>query len=98
MIRDKLPLQRFLSYPPTELEDPDFKNQNIPVFFRDPDQNFKKVFFCGHEFFFLVTDTIMFNFWMLLTSNVYLSIILTYLMTTGVFHYRAWLGERNLSD
>ena len=36
-VRDKLPVQRFFDYPPADLEDNLFKDQSMPVFFRDPD-------------------------------------------------------------
>ncbi|KAM3144213.1 hypothetical protein pb186bvf_003675 [Paramecium bursaria] len=97
-VRDKFPLQRLLNLPPAELEDPQFKDQSIPIFYRDPDYSFKKIFFCGHEFFFLISDVMMFSFWMLLTNNVYVAVLLTYLYTNGLFSYRQWVGERNLAD
>lgn len=56
------------------------------------------MFFCGHEYFFLITDTIVFNFWMILVNNTYVSILLTYLISIGIFNYRRWIGERNLAD
>ncbi|CAD8069334.1 unnamed protein product [Paramecium sonneborni] len=97
-VRDKLPVQRFFDYPPADLEENYFKDQSMPVFFRDPDQSFKTMFFCGHEYFFLITDTMIFNFWMILTDNTYLSLMLTYLISAGIFNFRQWVGERNLAD
>jgi hypothetical protein len=34
----------------------------------------------------------------MLTNSVFASILLSYLIIAGMFNYRQWIGERNLSD
>jgi hypothetical protein len=64
---------------------------------RDPDHSFKNIFFCGKEYYLLVGDICIFNFWLMITDNVFAALLLSYFVISGLFSYRQWLGERNLS-
>ena len=45
---------------------------------RDPEFSFQNIFFCGYEYYFLITELIIFNFWLILLDNFVISLMLLY--------------------
>lgn len=92
-IQDKTPFQRLFSYPPVNMD----TLKGTPIFLRDPDLGFQKIFFCGNEFSILITDICIYEMWDLIFKNTLVSILLTYMSIKALVYLRNWFGERNIS-
>ena len=92
-ILDKSALQRFLRMPPVDLSLLD----GTPYFYRDPAIGFESSFLMGKEFTFLLMDIMNFEMFNYTISNLYVAVLLTYLISKTVSYIRQKAGEWNLS-
>ena len=97
-IISKQALARFFNYPPDDVDSDEFRKHNLPFLYEDPDFNVKQLFFSGHEYYFLVTDVMIFNFWLIIVNNFVGAIILLYTTIELMAYIKATLSESNLSD
>ncbi|CAD8175227.1 unnamed protein product [Paramecium pentaurelia] len=97
-IRTKETAQRYFDYPPDELAYDDFNKSQVPYFYKDPDFQYRRVFFSGYEMYFLVTDIIIFTFFVLVTQNVALSILLQYFCTKFFEWLKQEWQKTNISE
>ena len=92
-ILEKTPYQRLFNYPPVNLD----TLKGSPIFLRDYDYGFQRVFFCGNEFSLLLTDISVYEMWDIIFGNTIVAVLMTYITVKGFEKLKLWLGERNIS-
>ena len=92
-IQNKTYYQRFFNYPPINLD----TLEGSPIFLRDPDLGFQKIFFCGNEFSILLVNISIYEMWDIIFGNTLVAIIMSYITFEGILYLRNWFGERNIS-
>lgn len=92
-IKHKTYFQRFFDYPPTNMD----TLEGTPIFLRDPDLGFQKIFYCGNEFSILLIDISIYEMWDIIFGNTLVAIVMTYISIRALVYFRLWLGERNIS-
>ena len=92
-IRNKTYFQRMFNYPPITMD----TLEGTPIFLRDPDLGFQKIFFCGNEFSILLVDISIYEMWDIIFGNTLVAILMTYLSVRSLVYLRNWFGERNIS-
>ena len=95
-IRDKPCLQKLLDFP---VENSNFLQNNIPdiVLYREYGINFDDILFSGMEWEFFVLDVYIFQFWMILIDDIFLSVFLTFICDYGFYYIRGFFGVKNVS-
>ena len=92
-IQDKSYTQRLFKYPPINMS----ALKETPIFLRDPDLGFQKIFFCGNEFSILLVDISIYEMWDIIFANTLVAVIMTYFCVRALVYLRNNFGEKNIS-
>jgi hypothetical protein len=85
--------QRIFTLPPADLA----TLRELPIFYRDQDYSFQKIFFCGNEFNILLTDICIYNMWDVILGNTLKALIITYVFIKFYEMIKVWSGKWNLA-
>ncbi|EGR34301.1 transmembrane protein isoform cra_b, putative [Ichthyophthirius multifiliis] len=85
--------QRLLKMPPT-----DGIQQGLPFFYKDPDMEYKSIFYCGNEWNILLFEMITYLFYDYLTKSTLQAIFITYVFSKFFSFIRDYFGKRNISE
>ena len=95
-IKDKTFCQRIMGY---TINNEGLRLVNAPdlLFYRDYGQNFDDLLFCGMEWEWFIMDLFVFQFFMIILDENFISMILTYLLDNILYYIRCYLGDANVA-
>ena len=67
------------------------------LFYRDYGQNFDDLLFYGMEWEWFVMDLFVFQFFMIILDDVFIPMLLTYLIDNILYYIRCLLGDSNVA-
>ena len=95
-IKDKSFLQRILGY---TIDDTELMKINAPdiLFYRDYGQKFDDVLFSGMEIEWFIMDVFIFQFFMTIGLDEFISMFLTFLVDYLLYYLRSYFGNKNVA-
>ena len=95
-IKDKSFLQRILGY---TIDDNELMKMNAPdiLFYRDYGQKFDDVLFSGMEIEWFIMDLFIFQFFMTIGLDEFISMFLTFLVDYLLYYIRSYFGNKNVA-
>lgn len=94
-IRDKSFIQKILGYTmdSSELE----RTTKDIILYRDYGQNFDEVLFYGMEWEWFIMDLFLFQFLMIISNEIFISMFITYIFDYLLYYIRIFFGNRNVA-
>ena len=95
-IKDKTFCQRIMGY---TINDQGLRDINAPglLFYRDYGQSFDDLLFYGMEWEWFVMDLFIFQLFMMILEDVFIPMLLTYLIDNILYYIRCLLGDSNVA-
>ena len=95
-IKDKTFCQRIMGY---TINDSGMQQINAPdlLFYRDYGQNFDDLLFCGMEWEWFVMDLFIFQLFMMVLDDDFISMLITFLIDNILYYIRCYLGDSNVA-
>ena len=95
-IKDKTFCQRIMGYTINDTGMQIIGAQDL-LFYRDYGQNFDDLLFYGMEWEWFVMDLFVFQFFMIILDDVFIPMLLTYLIDNILYYIRCLLGDSNVA-
>ena len=67
------------------------------LFYRDYGQNFDDLLFCGMEWEWFVMDLFIFQLFMMVLDDDFISMLITFLIDNILYYIRCYLGDSNVA-
>jgi meckelin len=95
-IKDKTFCQRIMGY---TINDSGMQQINAPdlLFYRDYGQNFDDLLFCGMEWEWFIMDLFIFQLFMMVLDDDFISMLITFLIDNILYYIRSYLGDSNVA-
>ena len=95
-IKDKTFCQRIMGY---TINNSGLQQINAPdlLFYRDYGQNFDDLLFCGMEWEWFIMDLFIFQLFMMVLDDDFISMMITYLIDNLLYYIRCYLGDNNVA-
>ena len=95
-IKDKTFCQRVMGY---TINNSGLQQINAPdlLFYRDYGQNFDDLLFCGMEWEWFIMDLFIFQLFMMVIDDDFISMMITFLIDNLLYYIRCYLGDSNVA-